>query len=155
MKIYSVDPEYRKKFRARKILFSLLLILGCSGIGYLIGFSNLIGILLFVLAPFLIISIGANFAYKRFGNKSRLSYMLVCLLIGISFGLVPIVSTPFFEPITVEKWPILLKTSAAIGLFAFFFSLVFTPVWTWAAKYIKPNWANGINQLSEEKKKDA
>lgn len=129
--------DYRRKVRRNQILAVVAIIVFVIGCSFLVGFTNLIKSIIFLLPALVLIPLGGYFIIKRF--EGRKQYLLFVLWISFTFAVTSVVGMLLDERTYPLDWGYVSLVAGIVWLVSLIFILIGIPIFlaivrTWKDK---------------------
>ena len=129
--------DYKSKSKQRQIIAVVVLASIVTGFGMLIGFSNLLKSILFILPFFLLLPVGGYYIIMNFdGRKQFLLFAFWLGFIGFITSLIGMLIDSSAFPL---DWGYILTVAGVVWLIIFVFVAFMTPVYSAIYQF----WRNG------------
>lgn len=136
---------YETRLLRNQIIFVLLAIVVLTGCSWLIGFANTLKSILFVSVGLTCLIGGSLFIIYRYGQNERFSFIILAGWFGFSFALLSLVGM-LIDPRSADfSWVYLLKVAGIVGVGAFLFIILMTPIGMAVLQFWRKNFGSPMS----------
>ena len=120
--------DYRRRVRRNQILVVVAIIAFVIGCSYILGFTNFIKSILFVLPALVLLPSGSYYIIMNFDGRKQ--YFLFVLWVSFTFAVTSFVGMLMSGRLHPIDWSYIFKVSGLIWIITFVLILVMVPLYT-------------------------
>ncbi len=130
---------YKTGLLRNQIIIILLTAGILTGCGWLIGLSNLLKSILFILVAAVCLIGGTLFIIGHLGHKEHLSFIILAVWYSFSFALFTLLGMLLDPRSTSFTWVYFLKVAGIVGVGTFLFIILSMPIYKAALRFWRQN----------------